>query len=240
MSQQPVFYDPRQARRKRLRRLFDVLGLLFTLIVCFFIYSALSGQPLPSLFLKDQKRPYHALKETEKEKAKERRRLAIRRSHRKSRGAPSMVKLNADEGIRAGFYVPWDAASFASLREYARQIDLLYPEWLHVLTPDGRLQSVDEQTNNNFDVVQGETVRAVDDKVMPFLKSEDTGTEVFPLVNNFDGADWIDISNFLNNPGARTEFRKQVAAFLASDKYHGLMVDFETFPGEASPVSWHC
>ena len=51
-----------------------------------------------------------------------------------------MVKLNADEGIRAGFYVPWDAASFASLREYARQIDLLYPEWLHVLTPDGRLK----------------------------------------------------------------------------------------------------
>ena len=57
-------------------------------------------------------------------------------------------------------------------------------------------------------MVQGETVRAVDDKVMPFLKSEDTGTEVFPLVNNFDGADWIDISSFLNNPGARTEFRK--------------------------------
>ena len=52
-----------------------------------------------------------------------------------------MVKLNADEGIRAGFHAPWDAASFASLREYARQIDLLYPEWLHVLTPDGRLQS---------------------------------------------------------------------------------------------------
>ena len=46
-------------------------------------------------------------------------------------------------------------------------------------------QGVDEQTNKAFDVVQGETVRAVDDKVMPFLKSEDTGTEVFPLVNNF-------------------------------------------------------
>jgi cellulose synthase/poly-beta-1,6-N-acetylglucosamine synthase-like glycosyltransferase/spore germination protein YaaH/peptidoglycan/xylan/chitin deacetylase (PgdA/CDA1 family) len=235
MSQQPVFYDPRQARRKRLRRLFDVLGLFFTLVVCFFIYSALSGQPLPSLFLKDQKRPYHALKESEKEKAKERRRLAIKRSHRKSKSAPSMVKLNADEGIRAGFYVPWDAASFASLREYARQIDLLYPEWLHVLTPDGRLQGVDEQTTKAFDVVQGDTVRAVDDKVMPFLKSEDTSTEVFPLVNNFDGADWIDISNFLNNPDARAEFRKQIAAFLASDKYHGLMVDFETFPKKGQP-----
>ena len=59
------------------------------------------------------------------------------------------------EGIRAAFYVPWDAASFSSLREYAQQIDLLYPEWLHVLTPDGHLQGVDAETNQFFDVMQG-------------------------------------------------------------------------------------
>ncbi len=39
--------------------------------------------------------------------------------------------LNADEGIRGAFYVQWDAASFASLKEYYPQIDLLFPEWLH-------------------------------------------------------------------------------------------------------------
>ncbi len=38
---------------------------------------------------------------------------------------------------------------------------------------------------------------------MPFLKSEDTGMEVFPMVNNFDGTDWVDVSGFLNNPDAR-------------------------------------
>ena len=54
--------------------------------------------------------------------------------------------------------------------------------------------------------------------------------EVFPLVNNFDGADWVDITSFLNDPSARELFRQQVATFLASDKYHGLMVDFEAFP----------
>ena len=105
------------------------------------------------------------------------------------------MALNTDEGIRAAFYVPWDAASFSSLREYARQIDLLYPEWLHVLTPDGHVQGV-ETEQQAFHVVQDGTVHPVDDKVMPFLKSEDTGMEVFPLVNNFDGTDWIDISRF--------------------------------------------
>ena len=236
MAQQPIFYDPRQARWKRLRRIFDLAALAFTFLVIFFIYTALRSERLPDLLLPIQKRPYHALKEKEKEKAKEHRRLAaLHRGHRKSKSAPSQVKLNAEEGIRAAFYVPWDAASFSSLREYARQIDLLFPTWLQVLTPDGRLQSVDEQTNKLFNVVQGVTVRSVDDKVMPFVKSEDTGMEVFPVVQNFDGTDWIDISAFLNDPDARARFRGQGDAFLASDKFRGLMIDFEDFPQKAQP-----
>jgi len=66
------------------------------------------------------------------------------------------------------------------LRDFARQIDLLYPDWLHVLTPDGRLQGVDDQTNKFFDVVQNNHARSVDDRVMPLLKSEDSSMEVFP------------------------------------------------------------
>jgi cellulose synthase/poly-beta-1,6-N-acetylglucosamine synthase-like glycosyltransferase/peptidoglycan/xylan/chitin deacetylase (PgdA/CDA1 family)/spore germination protein YaaH len=204
--------------------------LVLSVVIVVFIYTALRSEPLPKLLLQFQKRPYHALKETEKEKAQERRKQLIRRTHRRTKTSPSSVALNTDEGIRGAFYVPWDAASFSSLREYARQIDLLYPEWLHVLTPDGHLQSVDEQTNKPFDVIQNSSVHSVDDKVMPFLKSEDTGTEVFPLVNNFNGTNWIDISAFLNDPDARARFRQEIAAFLASDKYHGLMVDFEDFP----------
>ena len=42
-----------------------------------------------------------------------------------------------------------------------------------------------------FDVVQGQTVHPVDDKVMPFLKAEDTDMEVFPVVQNFDGTDFV-------------------------------------------------
>src|SRR5712692_6705437 len=233
---QPVFYDPRQARWKRVRRMFDILGVSITLLIIFFVYTALRGEPLPELLLPTLKRPYHALKANEKEKAKERRRLSARRGHRKSKAAPSQVKLNAEQGIRAAFYVSWDAASFSSPREYAHQIDLLYPEWLHVLTPDGHLQAVDPETNKFFGVVHGPIIRPVDDKVMPFLKSEDTGMEVFPMVNNFDGTDWVPgIGAFLDDDAARARFRQQVAAFLTTDKYRGLMVDFEAFPKIAQP-----
>jgi cellulose synthase/poly-beta-1,6-N-acetylglucosamine synthase-like glycosyltransferase/peptidoglycan/xylan/chitin deacetylase (PgdA/CDA1 family)/spore germination protein YaaH len=231
---QPIFYDPRRSRWKRLRTLLDMAGVAISIVIIVFVYTAVRSEPLPKLLLQFQKHPYHALKETEKAKAKEKRKQVARRSHRRTNVAPSQVELNVDEGIRGAFYVPWDAASFSSLREYARQIDLLYPEWLHVLTPDGHLQAVDSQTNKPFDVVQNGIVHSVDDKVMPFLKSEDTGTEVFPLVN-FNGVDWIDISAFLNDPEARHRFRQEITAFLAGDRYRGLMVDFEDFPKRGQP-----
>jgi cellulose synthase/poly-beta-1,6-N-acetylglucosamine synthase-like glycosyltransferase/peptidoglycan/xylan/chitin deacetylase (PgdA/CDA1 family)/spore germination protein YaaH len=232
----PVFYDPRQARWKRLRRTFDVAALAVSLVVVGFVYNALHSEHLPELLLQNEKRPYHSLSEKEKEKAREKRRLAaVRRGHQRSKKHPSQLPLNAEEGIRAAFYVPWDAASFASLREYAHQIDLLYPEWLHVLTADGHLQAENPETVKYFDVVQGKMVHTVDNKVMSFLKSEGTSMEVFPLVNNFDGTDWINIADFLNDPKARALFRQQASAFLASDQYRGLMVDFEDFPKAAQP-----
>jgi peptidoglycan-N-acetylglucosamine deacetylase len=229
-----VFYDPLQARWRRIRRFVDAAALAFSLLVIFFIYSALRSEPLPDLAWLTQKRPYHPLIEDEKTKAREKRRLATlaRTGHRhQAHKAPSQLTLNSEQGVRAAFYVAWDAASFSSLREYARQIDLLFPTWLQVLSPDGHLQAVDSETNAMFNVIQGNKVHRVDDKVMPFLKAEDTDMEVFPVVQNFDGTDFVPgVADFLVNPDARARFRREVALFLATDHYRGLMIDFESFP----------
>ena len=233
---EPVFYDPERARWKRLRRLVDALVATLSALIIFFVYTTLRDERLPELLFSPQKRAFKALKENEKEKARDRQKKLLSRSHRQSKLPPSEVKLNQEEGIRAAFYVPWDAASFSSLRDFSRQIDLLYPDWLHVLTADGRLQAVDDQTNKFFDVVQDNHVRSVDDRVMPFLKTEDSAMEVFPMVNNFDGAEWVGgITDFLNNPAARSVFRQQVAMYLSSDRFRGLMVDFEAFPKIGQP-----
>src|ERR1700720_442077 len=207
---EPVFYDPQRARWKRLRRLVDAVVAALSALIFFFVYTTLRDERLPELLFSPQRRVFKALKENEKDKARERQKKLANRSHRKSKLAPSEVTLNQEEGIRAAFYVPWDAASFSSLRDFSRQIDMLYPDWLHVLTPDGRLQAVDDQTNKFFDVVQDNSVRSVDDRVMPLLKAEDTNMEVFPMVNNFDGTDFVGgITDFLNNPSARANFRQQ-------------------------------
>src|SRR5712671_5257800 len=233
---EPVFYDPQRARWKRLRRLVDAVVAALSALIIFFVYTTLRDERLPELLFSPQKRAFKALKENEKDKAKDRLKKLASRSHRKTKVAPSQVKLNEEEGIRAAFYVPWDAASFSSLRDFSHQIDLLYPDWLHVLTADGRLQAVDDQTNKFFDVLQNTHLRPVDDRVMPLLKAEDNSMEVFPMVNNFDGNEWVgEITDFLNNPSARMLFRQQVETFLASDHFRGLMVDFEAFPKVGQP-----
>src|SRR5271166_4625716 len=197
-----IFYDAKRKRWRRLRIIVDTSVIIGTLLVAFFVVTIIRGSSVPGVSLPGIKKPYHALKESQKRKP-----TRSQNTHRKTKQPASQVVLNSDEGIRGAFYVKWDAASFASLKEYYPQIDLLFPEWMHVLTPDGRLQAVTE-LNTLYDVMDDKgKPRTIDDKVMPFLKGEKAQTEVLPLVNNFDPItnEWRPelTAQFLANPAAR-------------------------------------
>jgi cellulose synthase/poly-beta-1,6-N-acetylglucosamine synthase-like glycosyltransferase/peptidoglycan/xylan/chitin deacetylase (PgdA/CDA1 family) len=230
MTAKPIFYDPERKRWKRLRWALNIAGVVTTLVIVFFVVRVTSSASIPQLLLPEERPAYHAVKD--------RKHVVRKSSHRKRPGkAASEVVLNSGDPVRAAFYVQWDAGSFSSLKEYGHLIDLLYPEFLHVLTPDGHLQGVTED-NHLFDVVQNGTIVPVDTKVMPFLRSEKLDTEVFPLVNNFDPTtkQWMtSIGQMLNDPAARERFRGQVGAFLSTDHYRGLTVDFEELPEESQP-----
>ena len=227
----PIFYDPQRKRWKRLRRFFDIGALVVTALVIFFIVLALRPVKLSDLSLVEPHRPYRALKEKERKHARPR----VARKHNGKH--PTQVALNSGDGMRAAFYVTWDAASYASLREYVHQIDILYPEWLHVLTADGETRAITAD-NHLFPVVANGKARPVDEKVMTFLKQENAQTDVLPLVNNFDPTtnQWVTaIDGFLDNPAARARFRSDMATFLGGDNYKGLILDFEGFPAAAQP-----
>ncbi len=229
----PVFYDPQQKRWGRLRRLLSILGAIITgLIVFFFITVIFESEPLPPFQLPGQKHTLRTLKEKDRS-----RKTKAKGTHRKTKSLPSQVVLNTEEGIRAAYYVNWDAASFVSLKEYYPQIDLLFPEWAHVVTPDGKLQGADE-TNRLFPIIQHGAVSPVDNRVMPFLRSEKANVDVFPLINNYDPAhrEWLaGVGEFLEDPAARANFRDQLLQFLASDRYKGATIDFEEIPAKAQP-----
>jgi len=223
-----IFFDAKRKRWRRLRIILDTSVILITLLVIFFITTIIRGSSVPGVALPEIKKPYHALKDNQKRKP-----TRSQNTHRKTKRPASQVVLNSDEGIRGAFYVKWDAASFASLKEYYPQIDLLFPEWMHVLAADGRLQAVTE-LNTLYDVMDDGKPRPVDDKVMSFLKGEKAQTEVLPLVNNFDPItnEWRPelTAQFMANPAARQRFRSELMAFLATDQYKGLTLDIEAFP----------
>src|SRR5271166_1009716 len=232
-----IFYDEKRKRWRRLRIIADASVIVITLLVVFFVVSIIRGSSVPGLALPGIKKPYHALKDNQKRKPPK-----PLGSHRKTKRPASQVVLNSDEGIRGAFYVQWDAASFASLKEYYPQIDLLFPEWMHTLTADGRLQAVTE-LNTLYDVMDDKgKPRTIDDKVMPLLKGEKAQTEVLPLVNNFDPItnEWRPelTAQFLANPAARQRFRSELMKFLATDQFRGLTLDIEAFP-ENSRTDYH-
>ena len=226
----PIFFDPDRRRWKRIRRTIDVSVVVLSLLVVFFALTVVRKTNIPKVLLADQKKNYRALKQSEKKPPR-------KGTHRKTLTPASQVVLNSGEGIRGAFYVTWDAASYSSLREYIHQVDFVFPEWLHVLGADGRLQAVRENNTLYYAVNNGH-VSTVDVKLMPLIKSTNAQVDVLPLVNNFDPIvnEWrTDVAQMLQSKDGRERFRQEVSLFLASDNYKGLTLDIEGFAPEAQP-----
>jgi cellulose synthase/poly-beta-1,6-N-acetylglucosamine synthase-like glycosyltransferase/peptidoglycan/xylan/chitin deacetylase (PgdA/CDA1 family)/spore germination protein YaaH len=230
----PIFYDPQRKRWKRLRIVFDILALGGLILGTIFFVGLIRMRPLPELLLASQKRNYRTLSQQKN--------LKFRRSpHRKTDINPADVPLNSGEGLRAAYYVEDDPASYSSFKQHISQIDILFPEWLHVVSPAGNLTgySID---NRPYRVVDdAATVRPVDrdGKVAGTIAANHVNLDVFPLVNNYDPVKGLflpDVGDFLNSDSARANFLQQVDRFLAANpSYRGLSLDIEAIPANAQP-----
>jgi cellulose synthase/poly-beta-1,6-N-acetylglucosamine synthase-like glycosyltransferase/peptidoglycan/xylan/chitin deacetylase (PgdA/CDA1 family)/spore germination protein YaaH len=236
-----VFYDPQRKRWKRLRRIFDVAAVFGTVVGVLFIIGLLRMTTLPELLLATPKRNYSPLTVTPPPPSAAQARVDQRRGARRKTGQkPSEIVLNSGEGLRAAYYVEDDPASYSSLKQHIKQIDLLFPEWVHIVTPDGTLTSY-SLDNRPFAVVDKDGVHGVDheNRVAKTISAAQVDTEIFPLVNNYDPIrnSFLDsIGDFLANPAARAHFVQQIDQFLAANpSYHGISLDFEEIPTEAQP-----
>ncbi|HWG17040.1 MAG TPA: glycosyltransferase [Acidobacteriaceae bacterium] len=236
MSKQ-VFYDPQRKRWKRLRRVFDVLAVTGVAVGAIFAVSLARMTPLPELLLAKPRHHDMPLRVEAPARGAKPRRSAHRRTDLK----PSDVILNSGEGLRAAYYVDDDEASYSSLRQHIRQIDLLFPWWLHVIRADGTLTSY-SLDKRPFDVVDSAGVHPVDheDRVANVIRKvadDPSPAEIFPLVSNFDEGknEWVpSIGDFLADPDARSNFLKQIDRFLAANpSYRGISLDFEEIPPAA-------
>lgn len=219
-----IFCDPLGRRWKVLRRMFNVLVPLVAVLVIAFSIRLLSKFELPPILLPPQHRACHPLISE---------RLVATGlefpAHSLAELPPPNLNSGGSKGIRAAFYVTWDATSYISLRDSLAQIDLLFPEWLHVLKSDGRVQAI-------FDDDPNFRLRLVDDKVMRLIAERHAKTKVVPEVNNFDEIHqrWVSaVGGFFSNAAARANFRQQINRFLSTGDYTGLMIDFENIQSSA-------
>ncbi len=233
----PVFYDPQRKRWKRLRRVLDIAGVASTVVLAFFFFSVVRRAALPELLLAQPKRNYKPANQQIPAENDRKVKPGAKPSRRKTDRKPSEIPLNTGEGLRAAYYVDDDAASFASFREHVHQIDLLFPEWLHVTTPDGTLTTYTED-NRVVNVINGSVISSVDreNKIAKTLTEAKEDMEVFPMVNNYNihsqSFDAV-IGQMMMSAAARATFERQLMTFFAANPhYHGLSMDFENIPDE--------
>jgi cellulose synthase/poly-beta-1,6-N-acetylglucosamine synthase-like glycosyltransferase/peptidoglycan/xylan/chitin deacetylase (PgdA/CDA1 family)/spore germination protein YaaH len=235
MPDKQIFFDPQRKRWKRLLRILNVTAVVSTLVLGIFIFNVLRFQQLPELLLAAPKHNYKALPE-QSSGAK-----VLRPAHRKTSRKPSDIPFNSGEGLRAAYYVPDDPASYSSLKEHVRQIDMLFPEWLHVDAPQGVLLGTDDDSHREYAIINRSGVRDPDqaNKVKRLVQSSREDTEIFPHLNNYNPVSRLwdpAIAGILNDGYKRALLRQQILRFfIAFPVYRGLSLDIENLPDSASP-----
>jgi cellulose synthase/poly-beta-1,6-N-acetylglucosamine synthase-like glycosyltransferase/peptidoglycan/xylan/chitin deacetylase (PgdA/CDA1 family)/spore germination protein YaaH len=238
MPDKQIFFDPQRKRWKRLRRILDVSAVVITLVLAGFIFNVLRVQPLPELLLPTPKHNFKALPDRTLQLKGAKGRPARRKTARK----PSEIPLNSGEGLRAAYYVPYDEASYASFKEHVHQIDMLYPEWLHVDSPNATLLSIHNDSHREYPIVDGSAVHDPDEdnRIKRVIQEAKEDTEIFPHLNNYNPGtqNWeSSYGDVLKNPANRAALRRQILRFFDTyPVYRGLSLDFESMPDSASPA----
>jgi cellulose synthase/poly-beta-1,6-N-acetylglucosamine synthase-like glycosyltransferase/peptidoglycan/xylan/chitin deacetylase (PgdA/CDA1 family) len=228
-ERKPIFYDSERVRWRRTRRVMEISGVLLTLLLAYFFVTIAISVDLPSGLLPDTKPGYHPLKVKKK--------IVPVREGRHRRVANIGTVPASYDPLRAAFYVSWDPNSIASLKKHYKDLDLLIPEQLHAVSPDGAMTVVDYDPAGQK-VVKSSPPEAVAilkrDKLHQWMKSQVPPLELpmMGLLNNYDGSTWHikEMTDMLANPKARQSLARDVADFAVQSHEAGIVVDFEEVP----------
>ena len=239
MPNRQIFFDPQRKRWKRLRRILDATAVVTTLVLAAFIFNVLRFQQLPELLLPMPKHNYRALRDrTPALRGARNPRPARRKTTRK----PSEIPFNTGEGLRAAYYVPYDEASYSSFKQHVHQIDMLFPQWLHVDAPQGTLLAINNDSHREYPVIDGTAVHDPDamNRVKRVIQAARDDTEIFPHLNNFNpnNQSWdAGVGNVLADADKSAALHGQIIRFLtAFPAYRGLSLDLESLPDDTRPA----
>ena len=232
-ERKPIFYDAEKVRWRRTRRILEVSGALLTLLLGYFFVTVAGSIELPSSLLPDTRPAYHSAKK------KNLKAVTVREGRHRRVARIGQVPASYDP-LRAAFFVSWDANSLASLKKHYKDIDLLMPEQLHAVSPDGAITIVDYELNQTLKASPAEAlVRLKADKLHQWMHSMNPPVELpmMGVLNNYDGQVWrvSELTGMLANPAARQRLVSDTVAYAALAKQSGIVVDFEEIPLKSQP-----
>jgi hypothetical protein len=233
-ERKPIFYDAERVRWRFTRRILEVSGVLLTLLLVYFFVTIARSVELPSSLLPDTRPAYHSLK-------KKLMKPVVLREGRHKRIANIGQVPSTYDPLRAAFFVSWEANSLASLKKHYKDIDLLMPEQLHAITPDGALTIVDYELYETVKVTPTEAVaRLKQDKLHQWMRSTNPPIElpIMGLLNNSDGTVFKskELAELLASSASRKRLIADVTEFAVESNEVGIVVDFEEIPEKSQPA----
>jgi peptidoglycan-N-acetylglucosamine deacetylase len=233
-ERKPIFYDAEKVRWRRTRRILEISGILLTLLLVYFFFTVAGSVELPSSLLPDTRPAYHSAK---KKNVKQ---VSAREGRHRRVARIGQIPAGYDP-LRAAFFVSWDANSLASLKKHYKDMDLLMPEQLHAVTPDGAITVVDyERGSERVKATPSEAISILkQDKLHQWMRSLNPPVELpmMGLLNNYDGAVWrvTEMEEMLANPTARQHLVRDVVEYAVEARQSGIVVDFEEVPLKSQP-----
>ncbi|HEY2119120.1 MAG TPA: glycosyltransferase [Candidatus Acidoferrum sp.] len=233
-ERKPIFYDAERVRWRFTRRILEISGVLLTLLLVYFFVTIARSVELPSSLLPDTRPAYHSLK-------KKLMKPVVLREGRHKRIANIGQVPSTYDPLRAAFFVSWEANSLASLKKHYKDIDLLMPEQLHAITPDGALTVVDYELYETVKVTPTEAVsRLKQDKLHQWMRSTNPPIElpIMGLLNNSDGTVFKskELAELLASSASRKRLIANVTEFAVESNEVGIVVDFEEIPDKSQPA----
>ncbi len=227
-ERKPIFYDAEKVRWRRTRRILESSGVLLTLLLVYFFVTVAGSVELPSSLIPDTRPVYHSVKKKNTKVASSRQRhLRVARIGQIPEGY---------DPLRAAFFVSWDANSLATLKKHYKDLDLLMPEQLHAVTPDGAISVVDyERGSERVKTTPAEAIAILNqDKLHRWMRSLNPPVELpmMGLLNNYDGTVWRikEMEELLANSASRQHLVKDVVEYAVEAHQSGIVVDFEEVP----------
>lgn len=207
----PIFYDRTLRREWVSRRLFSVGFLLFLSIFSVTVLSILAMPALPHLSLPGPDALFRAATAPTETST------PILPAH----VVPELPRQSAyiPAGKTLAFFVDWDENSTTALHQQIQSIDILSPEWLHMVRASGGVVEDDP---------------AMERATLAFIQSARPSLPIVPLVNNYSPEKQIwdseALGAMLADTNARSATIAEILNFVKTHELAGIMIDFESIP----------